>query len=226
MAKPRIFIVIPAYNEARRIGTVLKRVKREGYNDIIVVDDCSRDATGSIAKKAGAIVVRHVANRGQGAALRTGITEALKRKADIIVTFDADGQHDATEIIGLTTPIARGEADVVLGSRFLGRAPGMPWYKWVGLKAGILVERVLLGVHLTDVHNGFRALSREAAKRIRITSDGMAHASEIVYWIRQNGLRATEVPVTIKYDRYAREHGQSVFNSFKIVKDILAFRLK
>jgi len=225
MTKPKVFIVIPAYNEAKRLGTVLKRLKKEGYQQVIVVDDCSTDATAAVAKRAGATVIVHKKNQGQGAGLRTGINAAVKRKADIIVTFDADGQHDPGEIIGLTTPIARGEADVVLGSRFLGQHPGMPWYKWVTLKGSILVERLLLGVKLSDVHNGFRALSAKAARRIRITRDGMAHASEIVYEVKRKKLSYVEVPVTITYDAYVRAKGQSIFNAFSILWEILKVRL-
>ncbi len=219
-----VFIVIPAYNEAARIGRVLDGLRREGYRRVIVVDDSSEDRTGEVAKRAGAVVLRHEENRGQGAGLRTGIREALRRKASVIVTFDADGQHDPGEIGRLVAPVLAGKADAALGSRFLGRAPGMPWYKLVTLKGSILVERALLGVRLTDVHNGFRALSATAARRIRITRDGMAHASEIVYELRRKGLRCVEVPVTITYDAYARRKGQSVFNAFRILGELLKLR--
>lgn len=218
------WIVIPAFNEASRIAAVVGRLRQHGYARVVVVDDASRDETAALAEGAGATVVRHTRNRGQGAALRTGISEALRRGADVIVTFDADGQHDAKEIPALIAPIERGEAAVTLGSRFLGRAPGMPLVKRLTLMGSKLVERLLLGVWRTDVHNGFRALSRDAARRIRITCDRMAHASEIVFRIRQLRLPCVEVPVTIRYDRYAREKGQSVLNSFSILKDLLALR--
>lgn len=217
----KVFIVVAAYNEEKKISTVLSGLKQHGYKHIIVVDDHSADKTGFLAKSDGAIVIRHKRNRGQGAALRTGINAAVKKNADIIVTFDGDGQHQADEIKRLIKPIADGKVEAALGSRFLGKAVGIPWYKWVTLKGSILVERLFLGVTLTDVHNGFRALSAKAAKKIKITCDGMAHASEIVYEIKCHNLAYVEVPVTIKYDRYAKEKGQSIFNSFRILKEIL-----
>ncbi len=221
---PSVFIVIPAYNEARRLPRVLRHLARAGYRQVIVVDDASQDETAAAARRAGALVLRHPVNKGQGAALRTGIREALRRKADVIVTFDADGQHRIDEIARLVDPIIRGEVEVTLGSRFLGRAPGMPFVKRVTLWGSRLVERLVLGVRLSDVHNGFRAFSRRAARRLRITCDRMAHASEIVYRVHQLGLPFREVPVTIHYDAYARAKGQSVLNSFVILKDILLLR--
>lgn len=222
----RTFIVIAAYNEEARIGAVIRGLAKQGYRNVIVVDDHSHDATGQSAASAGAIVVHHTRNRGQGAALRTGIQRALKEGAEIVVTFDGDGQHRASEIKRLTAPIEKGEVDVSLGSRYLGSAPGMPCYKRFTLWGSRFVERVLLGVRLTDVHNGFRALNRDAARRIRITCDRMAHASEIVYRIHHLGLRFREVPVTIAYDEYTRARGQSIFNSFRILWDILKLRMR
>ncbi len=224
MTKPRILIVVAAYNEEKRISTVVKGLAKHGYRDVIVVDDCSKDETGAAARKAGATVIRHPVNQGQGASLRTGIRAALKKGADVIVTFDGDGQHKAAEIKRLVAPVLNGEADIALGSRFLGKAPGIPWYKWVTLKGSLLVERVLLGVKLTDVHNGFRALSRTAAEKIEIAQDRMAHASEIVYEVKLKGLRHVEVPVTITYDEYATQKGQSVFGAFRILRDIIRMK--
>ncbi len=220
----RVFIVVAAYNEASKIGFVLDDLHRHGYRDVIVVDDASCDRTGSIARAKGASVIRHQRNRGQGAALRTGIAAALAQKASVIVTFDGDGQHRAEEIGALVAPLFAGEADVALGSRFLGRVVGIQKRKWVTLKGAILVERLLLGVKLTDVHNGFRALSRRAAELIEITQDGMAHASEIVYEIRLKGLRFVEVPVTIQYDAYAKGKGQSILNAFNILREIVRMK--
>ncbi len=220
----RIFVVIAAYNEELKIGGVIADLRSHGYRDVIVVDDHSTDRTSAVAKRAGAAVIRHARNRGQGAALRTGITAALKAGADVIVTFDGDGQHKASEISRLTKPVLAGKADVALGSRFLGDAPGMPLCKRITLKGSIIVERVLLGVRLTDVHNGFRCLSREAAKKIRITEDRMAHASEIVYEMKLRNLRCVEVPVTIVYHDYAKEKGQSIFNAFRILREIIRMK--
>lgn len=221
----KIFIVIAAYNEERRVGHVVRDLKTHNYHNVIVVDDHSSDNTSSIAKAAGAHVIRHKKNLGQGGALRSGINQALKEDADIILTFDGDGQHRAADIKKMVKPIIDGNVDVTLGSRFLGGAPGLPWYKWITLKGSVWVERVLLGIRLTDAHNGLRALSKKAATYIKITMNGMAHASEIISEIQDFGLRYEEIPVTIQYDAYSREKGQSIFNAFKILHQLLKLKI-
>lgn len=206
-------IVIAAYNEKQTIFQVVKDVKNAGYNDIIVVDDGSADDTAKRARNTGATVLRHVINRGQGAGLRTGINYAVENEADIIVTYDADGQFEASEISDVTAPITKNEADVVLGSRFLGKkANNMSAGKKLVLKLGAVVTWVFSGIWLTDSHNGFRALSREAAQKITITFDRMEHASEIIEEIAHNKLRYKEVPVTVHY----HEAGQHPIRSIKM----------
>jgi glycosyltransferase involved in cell wall biosynthesis len=217
----RIFVVVAAYNEERKIGDVIDDLHAHGYTDVIVVDDASPDRTSEVARSRSAQVVRHTRNTGQGGALRTGIRTALARGAEIIITFDGDGQHRAADIAGVVAPVLQGRADVALGSRFLGEAPGIQKRKWLTLKGSILVERLLLGLKLSDVHNGFRALSRKAAETIEITCDGMAHASEIVAEIHDHRLRYVEVPVTILYDEYTKQKGQSILNAFHILREIL-----
>ena len=173
---------------------------------------------------AGAWVARHVINCGQGAALQTGIDFALRHGAKVIVTFDADGQHSYDEIPNVIAPVEAGEADVALGSRFLGKTIDMPkMRKWV-LKAGILFTRVVSRIKVTDVHNGFRAFSRDAAQRIRITQNRMAHASEILDQIRNAGLRFKEVPVTIRYSAETMAKGQSSWNAVRIAFQLLLGR--
>ena len=207
-------IVIAAYNEAKRIGKVVSDVKHAGYRWVIVVDDGSKDATAKVAEKAGADVLRHIINRGQGASLRTGIHYALEKGADVIVTFDADGQHLAREIRKVAKPVVEGRRDVTLGSRFLGssQAVNISAGKEFVLKLGAFVTYVFTGLKLTDSHNGFRAMNRKAARRISITFDRMEHASEIVEEIAKHHLTYTEVPVTIIY----HEEGQHPLNSIKM----------
>ena len=204
----KVIVIIPAYNEARVIRTVVSDVKKYGY-DVVVIDDCSRDATHHYAQKAGAVVLRHHVNRGQGAALATGMEYALLQEADIVVTFDADGQHRAHEIQSVITPIIKGEADVVLGSRFLGATQDMSLSRGISLKVALLFTRLTTGLTLTDVHNGFRAFSQDAAVKIKISHNRMAHASEILDQISQHKLRFTEVPVTIIYSSYSKQKGES-----------------
>jgi glycosyltransferase involved in cell wall biosynthesis len=156
--------------------------------------------------------------------LQTGIDFALAQGAGVIVTFDADGQHDPADIPALTEPVLTGQADVALGSRFLGRAVGLPWSRWLLLKLAVVFTRVFSGIRVSDTHNGFRALSRSAAERVRITQDRMAHASEILDQIKQHGLRFVEVPVRITYSRETLAKGQSSWNALKIAGQLFLGR--
>ena len=158
----RVFIVIAAFNEARTIRDVVQQLLVH-YPDVVVVDDASSDGTALCLKGLKVFLLRHILNRGQGAALQTGITFALQQGADVIVTFDADGQHHEKDIPALVEPILRGECDVSLGSRFLGSAHNIPFARRVILKAGIVFTRMASGIKVTDVHNGLRAFSGEAA---------------------------------------------------------------
>ena len=221
----KIYIVIAAYNEGKSIVNVIKSLKKEGYHNIVVVDDGSKDNTFQLCKKEGIYALRHVINRGQGAALKTGIDFAVLRGADIIVTFDADGQHRADEIKRLTGPVEKGEVEVVLGSRFLDNKTKVPFFKKLTLKGGIMFTRLFSGIKLTDTHNGFRALSRKAAQEIDIKQDRFEHASEIIDEIARKKIRFKEVPVTIVYSKYSMAKGQSILNSIKIVLRLLLGRL-
>ena len=221
----KTFIVIAAYNEEESIANVIKSLKKEGYHNIVVVDDGSKDKTYEICKKENAIALQHSINRGQGAALKTGIDYSLQNGAEIIVTFDADGQHRADEIKRLTAPIEKGEVDVALGSRFLDNKTRVPFFKKLTLKAGIVFTRIFSGIKLTDTHNGFRAFSRKAAEKIQITQDRMEHASEIIDEIARKHIKFREVPVTIVYSEYSMAKGQSIFNSLKIASKFLLHKL-
>lgn len=216
----RTFVVIAAYNEERVIRSVVSDVVEKTGLSVVVVDDHSRDRTGEEARAGGATVLSHCVNRGQGAALQTGTTYALRQGADAIIHFDADGQHQAADIPRFLKAIEEGN-DVVLGSRFLGSAPNMPTLKKIVLKLGILFTWLFSGIKLTDTHNGFRALNRAAAERIVIRENRMAHASEILHEITRLGLRHTEIPVTILYTDYSLSRGQSSLNAFEVVRRIV-----
>jgi glycosyltransferase involved in cell wall biosynthesis len=218
-----VWIVMAAYNEGPRLGQTLGGL-RPLFPRVIVVDDGSIDETTAVALRHDVWVLRHVINCGQGAALQTGIDFALARGAQVIVTFDADGQHDPAEIGSLTEPVLAGRADVALGSRFLGRAVGMPWSRGLVLRAGVLFTRLFSRVRVSDAHNGFRALSRAAAAAIRITQNRMAHASEILDQVRQHGLRYVEVPVTVRYAAETLAKGQSSWNAARIVGQLVLGR--
>jgi len=214
--KKEIYVVIPAYNEERIIKKVIDELKQAGYSNIIVVDDGSKDRTYDIVSKLDVISLKHVINRGQGAALKTGIDYALKKGAKIIVTFDADGQHSVDDIRKLIGPVAKNQVDIALGSRFLGRKSNIPFSRKVFLKAGAFLIFLMYGIKLTDSHNGIRAMSGKAAEKIEMTSNRMEHASEILEQIKEKKLRYMEIPVTIKYTDYSKLKGQSTMNAFRI----------
>src|SRR5947209_4119195 len=198
-----LIVVVPAYNEAPVIAGVLDELRATGAH-VVVVDDCSTDGTAAMAHEAGAVVLRHIVNRGQGAAIQTGIAYALDRGAEIIVTFDSDGQHDAGDLDALVAPIRGGRADIVLGSRFLEPRSDIPAARRLVLRCAVLFTRITSGLRVTDAHNGLRAFSRRAAAMIDIKLDRMAHASELMDQIRRSGLRYAEVPVSVRYTPYAR----------------------
>ena len=218
------FIVVAAFNEAAVIGEVVQELLSL-YRHVVVVDDGSSDTTASVSRRAGASVLHHTLNRGQGAALQTGFDYCLRHGASYVVTFDADGQHQMDEIELLLEPLRSGRADVVLGSRFLGKAPGMPWSRGLVLRLGVMFTRVMSGARLSDTHNGMRALSRRALTQVRITQDRMAHASELIDQIVQGDLSYVEVPVTIRYTPYSSAKGQRLRGSLRIVADYLARRI-
>ncbi|MBI5621700.1 glycosyltransferase family 2 protein [Candidatus Falkowbacteria bacterium] len=213
-----IYIVVPAYNEARHISQTVGDLKKQfPPKNIVVVDDGSVDDTFTLAQTLGVVALRHRINRGQGAALQTGNEYALSHGAEAIVHFDADGQHQASEVGQWIAPIIAGTADVVLGSRFLGTQSNIPLSKKVFFKIIIPLHNLFIGLRLTDLHNGTRVLSRAAAEKIRITQDGMAHNSEISGQISKFQLRYTEVPVTVTYSEY----GQGLRGAVKIFKDLM-----
>lgn len=220
----KVFVVIPAYNEEKRIGKVIKDVER--YVDcVVVVDDGSADQTASRVKSKKAVVLRHMFNLGQGAALQTGFEWASGRKADIIVTFDADGQFMASEIPSVIEPILKGRVDVALGSRFLGKARDIPFSRFLTLKAGVIFTNIFSGIRVTDTYNGFRAFSPQALKKIHLTQNRMAHASEIIDLVSKHNLRFTEVPVTVLYSKQTFNKGLRNINSLKLFFDLMMRRL-
>ncbi|HXG58325.1 MAG TPA: glycosyltransferase family 2 protein [Thermoanaerobaculia bacterium] len=220
---PRVFVIIPAFNEESVLPPLVSELAGR-YDRVVVIDDGSGDGTAEAARRAGAVVLRHLINRGQGAALQTGIEWALRKGADVVVTFDADGQHRTEDVGRLLDALDEQHADVAIGSRFLDLRSDVPPLRRAVLLAAIRFMRLTSGVSLTDAHNGLRALRREAAEKIRIRLDRMAHASEIVDQIREHRLRVVEVPVVVRYSDYSRRKGQSSLAAFRIAFDYLMQR--
>jgi glycosyltransferase involved in cell wall biosynthesis len=221
-----VFIVVPVFNEGPVIASSLDMLIKEGYS-IVCVDDASTDNSLEVIRSLPVHSLHHRVNLGQGASIQTGMTYAIERAARYIVHFDADGQHNPADIPSLLAPLENGEADVVLGSRFIrdeDRA-AVPPAKRALLKAGVVVNWTLTGVKLTDAHNGFRAMTADAARKLNLRENRFAHASEILDEIRRNKLRVVERPTAIAYTDYSTAKGQSMWNSIKIVTDMLLRRI-
>lgn len=223
--EPKIFVVVPAYNEEKSIPFVLNDLRKNNYDNIIVVDDGSKDTTTKSSQHAGAIVLTHHVNRGQGAALRTGTEYALSQGADIIVHFDADGQMRAEDIKPVIRPLIKGAADVSFGSRFLEKKSSIPFLRKTLLLFGRVFMTAFFGVKTKDPQSGFRALTRKAAQHIEITQRGMAHCSEILEQVHKKQLTFTEVPVTIFYTDYSKQHGQDNMAALKIAAKLIWSKL-
>ncbi|MFD4654751.1 glycosyltransferase family 2 protein [Kitasatospora sp. NPDC058444] len=215
-----VWLVIPAYNEGQVIADVVEGA-RKTFPNIVVVDDGSGDDSAKHIMETGAHLVRHPVNLGQGAALQTGLAYALAQPgAKYFATFDADGQHQTGDVEKMVALLREGDVDVVLGSRFIEQNGQVPWIKRVVLRTAATVSPTARKLKLTDAHNGLRVLNREAAGRLRITMNGMAHASEIVSFLAGSDLRVAELPVDILYTDYSRAKGQSLINGVNIIFDI------
>lgn len=226
-AEEQVWVVVAAYNEEGSIGGVLEGLCALPYR-IVVVDDGSKDRTAEKALAFPVIILRHAVNLGQGAALQTGIRFALTRGAAYIVTFDADGQHNAGDIGRLLSACREDGFEVALGTRFAqgGSAQNMDrGKKWL-LKAAVAFTRWTTGLKVTDTHNGLRVFTRRAAEKIHIKQNGMAHASEILNQIAAYKLKYVEVPVTITYTTYSKLKGQSVWNSINILWELLSGKIR
>jgi glycosyltransferase involved in cell wall biosynthesis len=216
-----VWLVIPLFNEAQVIGDVIRNA-RESFPNVVVVDDGSADDGAHEAAAAGAVVVRHPVNLGQGAALQTGFEYALSRPTmRWAVTFDADGQHQVDDVLVMLEKARSEDLDVVFGSRFLDDRTEAGFLKRLVLKTAVGYTNLSTGTRLTDAHNGLRVLSREVVSRVDITQNRMAHASELVAQIGDMGVRYGESPVHILYTDYSRSKGQSLWNSVNILADLM-----
>lgn len=215
------WLVVPLYNEATVIAEVVTGALGT-FPNIVCVDDGSSDGSGAAARAAGATVLTHAANLGQGAALQTGISFVREQPgARVLVTFDADGQHQVQDAAEMVDLIASGETAIVFGSRFLdGRTkPGL--LKRTILTFAVWFTKQSTGMRLTDAHNGLRAMTVQAARGVDLQQDRMAHASEIVLQLGRTGLPWREHPVHVLYTDYSRGKGQSMWNSVNILVDLL-----
>lgn len=207
----KIVIVMPAFNEAAAIAKVIKSIQDEGYKNIVVVDDGSIDNTQQIAKAAGCHSIRHIINRGKGAATQTGFDAAKKLNADVVVTIDADGQHNPKEIASLVNPIINNEAEVTLGSRMIAKKVNMPLARKIINFVGNLITYFVYGIYVSDSQSGFRAYSAKANSIIYTYMDRYEFESEILQQIKRHGLSYKEVPITVRYTK----HSMSKYDEIK-----------
>ena len=221
----RVYVVVPAYNEAGVIRKVLSSVK-EAFQNIVVVNDCSQDNTSSISENEDVVTISHAINLGQGAALQTGFDYCAINDADYVITFDADGQHSVADAQAMLNELIDSGCDVALGSRFLGRSVGMPFSRKAILKLAVIYTQITTGLKLTDAHNGLRVLNKKALDVIRIRQNKMAHASEILEQIATKRLKYIEVPVTISYSEYSLSKGQKLWDAFPILIDMIVRKLR
>jgi len=198
-----ILAVIPAFNEEKTIGSIVLAARRH-VDEVVVVDDGSTDGTVAIAQLAGATVLRHIANRGYGAALRTGFEYARNNGTRALVILDADGQHWPDLIPRVITPVLRGDADISIGSRFLDRGSGkkVPLHRRFGI--AVLTKLTNLGTRASrkvkDAQSGFRAFSQRALNMLNIRETGMGASAEILWEADKNDLKIREVPIDVNYD--------------------------
>lgn len=217
------WVVVAAYNEESTVGKVVKDLKKYNYK-VVVIDDGSVDHTFTIAQEAGAVVVQHPFNLGQGAALQTGIDFSLRWGAHFVVTFDADGQHLASDVPVMLASLVDKNADIACGSRFLGTATNIPKIRHLFLQMATLFTLFTSRLCMTDAHNGLRAMTRSCAMSIHFRQNRMAHASEIISEIVRHKFKFIEVPVTIRYSVDSLQKGQSLSNSINIILDLIIKR--
>ncbi len=215
------WLVIPLFDEA----TVIEQVVRDAravFPHVVCVDDASTDASAARAEAAGAVVVRHPFNLGQGAALQTGMRYALEATdASYLVTFDADGQHQVADAAAMVQRAKEKDLAIVFGSRFLDDRTRPGLLKKIVLKAAVWLTNQQTGLRLTDAHNGLRVIRRDAASALDLRQNRMAHATEIVLQLGRTGLPWAEHPVHVLYTDYSRKKGQSLINSVNILVDTL-----
>lgn len=218
-----VWIVIPAYNEATVIGDVIADV-RSVFDHVVCVDDGSTDGTGDAALRAGAHVVTHPVNLGQGAAIQTGVEYARRQPgAAVFATFDADGQHRVNDVVAMIDRLPSGGSDggpdLIVGTRFAGMVTDTPLLKRAVLKTVARLSRRNRRLGLTDAHNGLRVFNKRVADELDITISGMGHASEFIALAHEKHWRVAEEPVDILYTDYSKAKGQPLLNGVNILFD-------
>jgi polyprenyl-phospho-N-acetylgalactosaminyl synthase len=214
-----VWIIVPAFNEAGVIGDVISDL-RSVFAHVVCVDDGSRDGTGDIALRAGAHLVRHPVNLGQGAAIQTGVEYARRQPgAQVFATFDGDGQHRVKDVLTMIDRLGAGDVDIVIGTRFGQGVSRPPLLKRIVLQTAARLSPRGRRLGLTDTNNGLRVFNKTVADGLDITMIGMSHATEFVMLIAENRWRVAEEPVEVLYTEYSQSKGQPLLNGVNIIFD-------
>jgi glycosyltransferase involved in cell wall biosynthesis len=214
-----VWVVVPAFNEAGVIGEVITDL-RAVFANVVCVDDGSRDDTGTVALRAGAYLVRHPVNLGQGAAIQTGVEYARRQPgAQVFATFDGDGQHRVKDLVTMIDRLNAGDVDVVIGTRFGPGVTRPPLLKRVVLQTAARLSPRGRRLGLTDTNNGLRVFNKTVADGLDITLSGMSHAGEFIMLIAENRWRVAEEPVEVLYTEYSKSKGQPLLNGVNIIFD-------
>jgi len=220
-----VYIILPVFNEGAVLRSTIEQLLKCQYS-IVLVDDGSTEDILSLSQGLPVHYLRHRFNMGQGSAIQTGILFALQKGAEIFVTFDADGQHDAADIEKMIEHLQQTKADIVFGSRFMSVSPShIGFLRKLVLQFARLLNYFFSGILLSDAHNGLRVFNSKAAASFKILENRMAHATEILMQVKRNNLRYEEFPVHISYTRYSKKKGQKLTHGFKVLQDIILYKL-
>ncbi len=226
MLNDDVCVLVPVYNEAASVTAVVTDLKTQ-FEHVVCVDDGSSDGSADLARAAGATVLRHPINLGQGAALQTGFDHVAGLPGvNWVVTFDGDAQHLVADAVTMLDLGRASNLDVVLASRFAGTTRDMPRARRLVLRGGVRFTRWTTGLAVTDTHNGLRVINTRALESLRLTQPRMAYASELLNAIGRHQLSYAEVPTTVLYSDYSRAKGQRNINAVNILFDLAMARLR
>lgn len=225
----KVCILIPAFNEARVVGNVIKSMRNELKKaqldaDIVLVDDGSSDDTSIVAEKMGVLVIKHILNTGAGGATATGLKYSKKFGYLMAATMDADGQHDPRDVIRGLKILHKENIDLLIGSRLINSS-GMSKLKVIGNKALSYLTFLLCGVNMTDSQSGLRIYSKKSLNELKWNNRGYEFCSEMILRAKQQNLIIAEYPIKAIYTDYSKAKGQNNWNAINIIKSLLKNRI-
>lgn len=221
----KVYILIPLFNEAEVIESVIKKLS-VNFQNIVVVNDGSTDRSFDILKNLDVHLINHPINMGQGSAISSGFHYIYESDAEALITFDADGQHSVEDAEIFANAILDTDDEVIFGSRFIKHAKNIPFIKRYVLILATKITNYFSKMHLTDTHNGMKAIKKESLSKINIQINGYAFESEFIKCISKKKLKYSELPTNIIYTEYSKLKGQSLMNGFIILEDLMKMWLK